>query len=825
MSKRRVHEIAKEHGVSSKELLEKLKAAGVEAKAPASSVEESAALKALGVAGDGAPASSNGAAQAPVAAAKTAAASPAAPAPERTVSKPPARTAKPAQAAAPAANAAAPPTSAPAAAGTTATPPSAPAEVAPATAAAPTAPPSQPPAATPATPPAAAPVAANPAGGERVRPTRDSRTGERTPGEVGPGGRRRVVIDSQASRRQQGGPSNQPQRRPRRGRRRRGTYDETIAPIDTAAMEATDLIRVNSGSTVKDVAEYLGVAVPEVIKKLMTLGEMATLTQTLSDDAIQVLADEFDKQIEIVHAADDVEVEAGFQDAAEDLVDRPPVVTIMGHVDHGKTSLLDAIRETEVVAGEAGGITQHIGAYQVHHAGKEITFLDTPGHEAFTAMRARGARVTDLAVIVVAADDGVKPQTEEAIDHAKAAAVPIVVAVNKIDKEGAQPERVRTEMTQHGLQPSEWGGETEFVDVSAKTHQGLDELLDTIQVVTDLEELKANRETEASGAVIESKLDPGRGPVVTILIQRGTLRVGDALVAGAHFGRVRAMQDFIGQRLKRATPGQPVEVLGFDGVPEAGEHVRVVENERRARQLAGERANRLKTEALARRSGRKVSLEDVFKLAQEGAVKELSLVLKADVAGSLEAIEDEIAKLPQQEVQVNIIHRGVGGINESDVMLAAASDGVILAFNVRPVGDARQIADREGVEIRSYSVIYRAIDELRAAMQGMLEPAEVETPLGQAEVRQLFRASRIGTIAGSFVTEGKVTRGARVRVVRDGTVVYDTTIESLRRFNEDVREVTSGFECGIVLTNFQDLREGDLLETYETRQVERELSS
>ncbi|HXM86437.1 MAG TPA: translation initiation factor IF-2, partial [Solirubrobacteraceae bacterium] len=581
----------------------------------------------------------------------------------------------------------------------------------------------------------------------------------------------------------------------------------------------------NSGSTVKDVAEYLGVPVPDVIKKLMSLGEMATLTQTLSDEAIQVLADEFDKKIEIVHAADDVEVEPTFEDAEDDLVSRPPVVTIMGHVDHGKTSLLDAIRTTEVAAGEAGGITQHIGAYQVHHGDKEITFLDTPGHEAFTAMRARGARVTDLAVIVVAADDGVKPQTEEAIDHARAAGVPIIVAVNKIDKEGAQPDRVRTEMTQHGLQPSEWGGETEFVDVSAKTREGLDSLLDTIQVVTDLEELKANRDADASGTVIESKLDPGRGPVVSVLIQRGTLRVGDALVAGAHFGRVRAMHDFIGSKVKLATPGEPVEMLGFDGVPEAGEHVRVVENERRARQLAGERANRLKTEMLARRSGRKVSLEDVFKLAQEGTVKELSLVVKADVAGSLEAIEDEIAKLPQQEVKVNIIHRGVGGINESDVMLAAASNGVILAFNVRPVGDARQVAEREGVEIRSYAVIYRAIDELRAAMQGMLEPAEVETTLGQVEVRQLFRASKIGTIAGSFVTEGKVTRGAKVRVVREGTVIYDTTVESLRRFNDDVREVTAGFECGLVLTNFQDLREGDVLETYETRLQERELSA
>jgi translation initiation factor IF-2 len=783
MSKRRVYEIAKEQGVSSKELVERLIAAGVDVKAAASTVEESLALSAL--TGDGA--SQTEAAEQPAAENASGAAAPSA---GRAARAPAEDTPAP-----PGGESAATRAAAPAAALRSAPAPQAPANGAPAPAA------------------------------ERVRPTRDSRTGERTPGDIGPGGRRRVVIDSQASRRQQGGPANLPQRRPRRGRRRRGTYDDTIAPIDTAAMEATDLIRVNSGSTVKDVAEYLGVAVPEVIKKLMMLGEMATLTQTLSDDAIQVLADEFEKKIEIAHAADDVEVEPVFEDAEGDLVDRPPVVTIMGHVDHGKTSLLDAIRETEVAAGEAGGITQHIGAYQVHHGEKDITFLDTPGHEAFTAMRARGARVTDLAVIVVAADDGVKPQTEEAIDHARAADVPIVVAVNKIDKEGAQPERVRTEMTQRGLQPSEWGGEIEFVDVSAKTRQGLDGLLDTIQVVTDLEELKANSDAAASGTVIESKLDPGRGPVVSVLIQRGTLRVGDALVAGAHFGRVRAMHDFIGARLKRATPGQPVEVLGFDGVPEAGEIVRVVENERRARQLAGERANRLKTEALARRSGRKVSLEDVFKLAQEGTVKELALVVKADVAGSLEAIEDEIAKLPQEEVKVNIIHRGVGGINESDVMLAAASDGVILAFNVRPVGDARAIAEREGVEIRSYAVIYRAIEELRAAMQGMLEPAEVETTLGQAEVRQLFRASRIGTIAGSFVTEGTVTRGARVRVVREGTVIYDTTIASLRRFSDDVREVSSGFECGIVLANFQDLHEGDVLETYETRLQERVLSS
>ena len=804
MSKKRVHEIAKERGVESKALLAQLKAAGVDVKTVSSSIDESLALRALNT--DGAP-GTNGSASAP--------------APPASCRRLPGHWLRISASAhsrrallfpcTDCARAGRHDTGAASCRADLDTPNAAPGR----------APPRPHPLRTGRV---AATAATGGTPAERVRPTRDSRTGERAPAGAGPPGRRRVVIDSQASRRQQAGPANQPQRRPRRGRRRRGTYDETIAPIDnTAAIRDANLVRINSGATVKDVAEYLGVPVPEVIKKLMSLGEMATLTQTLSDDAIQVVAEELGKEIEIVHAADDVEVEPVYEDAEEDLVERPPVVTVMGHVDHGKTSLLDAIRKTEVAAGEAGGITQHIGAYQVRHAGKQITFLDTPGHEAFTAMRARGARVTDLAVIVIAADDGVKPQTEEAIDHARAADVPIVVAVNKVDKEGAQPERVRNEMAQHGLQPSDWGGETEFVDVSAKTRQGLDELLDTIQVVTDLEELRSNRGAEASGTVIESKLDPGRGPVVSILIQRGTLHVGDALVAGAHFGRVRAMHDFTGARTKRAEPGEPVEVLGFDGVPEAGEPVRVVENERRARQLAGVRANRLKTEALARRSGRKVSLEDVFKLAREGAVKELGLVVKADVAGSLEAIEDEIAKLPQEEVKVNIIHRGVGGINESDVMLAAASEGLILAFNVRPVGDARQIAEREGVEIRSYAVIYRAIEELRAAMQGLLEPEEVETVLGQAEVRQLFRASRIGTIAGSHVTEGKVTRGARVRVVREGTVIQDTTIASLRRFNEDAREVAAGFECGIVLANFQDLREGDVLETYETRQVEREL--
>jgi translation initiation factor IF-2 len=813
MAKKRVHEIAKAQGLSTKELLARLAAAGIEAKAAASSVDEDLALTAL---------ASNGAA----AAAKPAAA-PVAPA-----AKPAAKVAaKPRAAAeqAPAVPAPAPKAataSAPERAATrTAAPASASAPASAAQTAAPAGEPAKPLSETDFAGESSPGEAARAAEANRSRPTRDSRTGEQRPGAVGPGGRRRVVIDSQASRRQAGGPASQPVRRPpRRGRRRRGTYDDTITPIDEVARGATDLIRINSGSTVKGVAEYFGVAVPEVIRKLMSLGEMATLTQTLTDEAITVLATEFGKDIEIVHAADDLVGEPVFDDDEETLAARPPVVTIMGHVDHGKTSLLDAIRQTEVAKGEAGGITQHIGAYQVRHNGKAITFLDTPGHEAFTAMRARGARVTDIAVIVVAADDGAKPQTDEAIDHARAADVPIIVAVNKIDKEGAQPDRVRTEMTTRGLQPAEWGGDVEFVDVSAKTHQGLEELLDTIQVVADLEDLRANPQADASGVVIESRLDPGRGPVVTLLVSRGTLHIGDALVAGASVGRVRAMNDFLGTRSKSAGPGEPVEVLGFDGVPEAGEYAYVVENERRARQLASQRATRLKTEALARRSGRKISLEDVFKLAQEGTVKELNLVLKGDVSGSVEAVEDEIAKLPQNEVSVNIIHRGVGGITESDVMLAAASDAVILAFNVRPVGDARALAEREGIEIRGYSVIYRAIDELRAAMQGMLEPDEVEDTVGQVEVRQTFRASRIGTIAGCFVTEGKVTRGAKVRVVRDGTVINETTIGSLKRFNEDAREVASGFECGIVLANFQDIKAGDVLEVYETRKVERALA-
>ena len=594
-------------------------------------------------------------------------------------------------------------------------------------------------------------------------------------------------------------------------------------PARVEAPAEPEATKVNSGATVREVAELLGLAPAEVIKKLMTMGEMATLTQTLTDDSVKAIADEYDRKIEIVTAADEEPEEPTFSDAEEDLADRPPVVTIMGHVDHGKTSLLDAIRETEVAAGEAGGITQHIGAYQVHHGEKTITFLDTPGHAAFTAMRARGAKVTDVAVVVVAADDGVMPQTKEAIDHARAADVPMLIAVNKIDKEGAQPDRIRNELAADGLTPEEWGGETVYCDVSAKTHEGLDNLLDMILLVSELEELGANPDAPASGTVIESQLDPGRGPVVTVLVQRGTLGVGDALVAGPQWGRVRAMQDFTGERVEAAGPGMPVEVLGFDGVCEAGEFVQVVENDRRARQLAQERANRLKTEALARRQARKVSLDEVFARAQEGEIKELNIVLKADVAGSLEALQDEIAKVPQERVAIDIIHSQTGGINESDVMLASASDAIIIGFNVRPLADARRAAEREGVDVRTYSVIYKITEDLRNAMEGMLEAVEVEESVGEAEIKQTFKASKVGRIAGCLVTEGKIRRDGNVRLVREGTVIWTGRLGSLRRFKDNVDEVEEGQECGVVLDGYADVKEGDVLEIFQTKQVEQTL--
>jgi len=624
-----------------------------------------------------------------------------------------------------------------------------------------------------------------------------------------PGGRkRRVVIDQGAAR---------PRQDSRQSRER-----AEQRPKSQPGPQPTGPVTVPSGVSVKDLSQALGVAAAQIIKIMMGMGEMVTITQSLSDEAVQLIATEVKREVTIKHVADEDELPEVFEDAPEDLVDRPPVVTIMGHVDHGKTTLLDAIRESSVVETEAGGITQHIGAYQVEHNGRRITFLDTPGHEAFTAMRARGAEVTDIAVLVVAADDGVKPQTQESIAHARAAEVPIVVAVNKIDRPDADPQRVRQELVNEDLQPEEWGGSTQFSDVSAREKQNLDDLLEKVLLVADAElELKANPTVEASGPIIESRLDVGRGPVATMLVQRGTLRVGDPIVAGDAWGKVRALHTYRGEKVSEARPGDPVEIIGFDQPPTAGDHARVVENDRQARHLAQVRGERVRREQLAQRRPSGVSLDTLFSQMQEGAVQDLNLVIKADVDGSVEAAVSELQKIQHPEVRVNVIHTGVGGISENDVMLATASNAMIVGFNVRPNAEARALAEREGVEIRTYNVIYRLTEDIEQALVGMLKPVTTEETLGEAEVRALFRVSRLGTIAGSMVTSGVVRRNAKVRVVRDGTVIYDTTISQLKRFKDDVREVEEGFECGILLDGFNDVKEGDVLEVYEVRQVER----
>jgi translation initiation factor IF-2 len=581
-------------------------------------------------------------------------------------------------------------------------------------------------------------------------------------------------------------------------------------------------VTVESGVNVKDLSQALGVPMPELIKILMGLGQMRTATQSLSDEEVEVIGTELKREITIKHAAEEELEPEEFEDSDEDLQARPPVVTIMGHVDHGKTTLLDAIRETSVVETEAGGITQHIGAYQAEINGRRITFLDTPGHEAFTAMRARGAKVTDIAVLVVAADDGVMPQTKESISHARAAEVPIVVAVNKMDVPDANADRVKTELATEGLQPEDWGGTTQFSEVSAKLKTNLDDLLERILLVADAElDLRANPAADASGFVIESRLDVGRGPVATVLVLRGTLRVGDAVVAGDASGKVRALHDYRGERVREAKPGDPVEILGFDRPPPAGEFCRVVEHERQAKHLANVRAERLRREQLAQRPRRLVSLETLYDEMQTGVVQELNIVLKGDVQGSVEALLGELDKFQHSEVRVNVIHTGVGGITENDVNLASASNGVVVGFNVRPSAEARQLAEREGVDIRTYRVIYQLTDEIQQALVGMLSPVETEETLGEAEVRALFKVSRLGTIAGCMVTSGVVRRGARVRVVRDGTVVQESSIAQLKRFKDDAREVSEGFECGILLDGFNDVKEGDVLEAYETRAVER----
>src|SRR5579884_3123243 len=624
------------------------------------------------------------------------------------------------------------------------------------------------------------------------------------------GRRRRVVIDNQAAR------PRQDSRQARAGREDRTPkgQTQTVAPSGPVSVE--------SGVTVRDFSQALGVSMPEIIKILMGLGAPKTATQSLSDEEVELIATELGREVTIKHVGEEDEEPESFDDAPDTLQPRPPVVTIMGHVDHGKTTLLDAIRQTAVVETEAGGITQHIGAYQTQVDGRRITFLDTPGHEAFTAMRARGAKVTDIAVLVVAADDGVMPQTRESISHARAAEVPIVVAVNKIDLPDANPDRVLAELAQEGLQPAEWGGDVQVARVSAKQGEGLDDLLERILLVADAElDLRANPDAEASGPIIESRLDVGRGPVATMLVQRGTLKVGDAIVAGDAWGRVRALYDHRGERINEARPGEPVEILGFDKPPPAGELARVVENERRARELAQQRGERLRREAMAKQRTGGVSLEKLFEQMGTGAVQDLNIVVKGDVQGSVEAIVSELAKIQHPEVRVNVIHTGVGGITENDVNLAAASNAMIVGFNVRPSAEVRGVAERAGVEIRLYRVIYQLTEEIEQALVGMLSPVETEAILGEVEVRALFRASRVGTIAGCMVTSGVVRRGANVRLFRDGTRIHETTVAQLRRFKDDVREVTEGFECGILLDGFNDLREGDVFEIYETREVER----
>jgi translation initiation factor IF-2 len=631
-------------------------------------------------------------------------------------------------------------------------------------------------------------------------------------GGSGPGNRRRrVVIDNQAAR----------PRDPRQGGRGRDDTprrDSTRAP----AAPPTGPVSVESGVSLRDFSQALGVSMGDIIKILFNLGAPKTATQSLSDEEVELIATELKREVTIKHAADDDEEPEAFDDAEDVLQARPPVVTIMGHVDHGKTTLLDAIRHAKVVDTEAGGITQHIGAYQVDVNGRKVTFLDTPGHEAFTAMRARGAKVTDIAVLVVAADDSVMPQTRESISHARAADVPMVVAVNKIDLPDANPDRVLADLSADGLQPEEWGGTTQVARVSAKEQTGLDDLLERILLVADAElDLRANPDAEASGPIIESRLDIGRGTVATMLVQRGTLKVGDAIVAGDAWGKVRALNNYKGEKLPSAGPGDPVEILGFDRPPPAGELARVVENERVARDFAQKRAERLRREQLAQQRPAGISLENLFEALQAGEVRDLNLVIKGDVQGSVEAIVSELAKIQHPEVRVNVIHQGVGGINENDIMLAAASGGMVVGFNVRPNAETRAVAEREGVAIRTYDVIYKLTEEIEQALVGMLTAVKTEETIGEAEVRNTFKASRVGTIAGCMVTSGVLRRGGQVRVIRDSTVIYTTTIDSLKRFQDDAREVAEGFECGLHLANFDDVKVGDVLEAFETREIER----
>ncbi|QIB26149.1 translation initiation factor IF-2 [Caloranaerobacter azorensis] len=585
-----------------------------------------------------------------------------------------------------------------------------------------------------------------------------------------------------------------------------------------------NIIHIGEKITVKDLADKIKVNPTQLISQLIALGVIAAINQEIDFDTASIVASEYGYEVKSIQVEEeeDEKIEEDlldFEDDPETLQPRPPIVTVMGHVDHGKTSLLDAIRKTNVTAREAGGITQHIGASTVIVNDKKIVFLDTPGHEAFTSMRARGAQVTDIAVLVVAADDGVMPQTVEAINHAKAANVPIIVAVNKIDKYEANPERVKQELAEHGLLPEEWGGDTIFVPVSALKKQGIDELLEMILLVAEMQELKANPSRKAMGTIIEAKLDKGRGPVATVIVQKGTLNVGDAVIAGTAHGRIRAMIDDKGKRIKKATPSMPVEILGLSEVPDAGEHLYVVENDKKAREIAENRKEKLRTEQL--KATQKVSLDALFEQIKKGEVKDLNIIVKADVKGSIEAVKQALEKLSTDEVKVKTIHSGVGAITESDIMLASASNAIIVGFNVRPTTPAMDLAKREKVDVRTYRIIYNAIEDIEAAIKGMLEPEYKEVILGRAEVRATFKIPNVGVVAGIYVQQGKITRNSKIRLLRDNVVIHEGNISSLKRFKDDVREILTGYEGGLGIENYNDIKEGDVIEAYTLEEVKR----
>ncbi|MGH0588183.1 translation initiation factor IF-2 [Bacillus mycoides] len=589
----------------------------------------------------------------------------------------------------------------------------------------------------------------------------------------------------------------------------------------TPIVETPDKITFSGSLTVGDLAKKLSKEPSEIIKKLFMLGIMATINQDLDKDTIELIATDYGIEVEeeVVVSETEFETFIDEQDDEENLKERPAVVTIMGHVDHGKTTLLDSIRNSKVTAGEAGGITQHIGAYQVDVNDKKITFLDTPGHAAFTTMRARGAQVTDITILVVAADDGVMPQTVEAISHAKAAGVPIIVAVNKMDKPAANPDRVMQELTEYELVPEAWGGDTIFVPISAIQGEGIDNLLEMILLVSEVEEYKANPNRYAAGTVIEAQLDKGKGTIATLLVQNGTLRVGDPIVVGTSFGRVRAMVSDIGRRVKVAGPSTPVEITGLNEVPQAGDRFMAFADEKKARQIGESRAQ----EALVAQRGEKskFSLEDLFQQIQEGDVKEINLIVKADVQGSVEAMAASLRKIDVEGVKVKIIHTGVGAITESDIILASASNAIVIGFNVRPDVNAKRTAELEKVDVRLHRIIYKVIEEIESAMQGMLDPEFEEKVIGQAEVRQTFKVTKVGTIAGCYVIDGKITRDSGVRIIRDGVVVFEGKLDTLKRFKDDVKEVAQNYECGITIERFNDLKEGDIIEAYVMEEVKR----